>query len=161
MLNGIEIFRNSITNHPNTFRIEIKKQNEEVEVITLKSKTNDNRILLDLFRKGELFENNVGLKWGDFKNKNKRKGMKKLEDFDLKEAQILLKKGLELIPYDAEIYFYLACINSLNEEIEEGMRNLESAIKHGYTDKEKFETYDKLAYLRMQDQFSELMKKIG
>lgn len=162
-LNGKIIARKNQNKFPNTFLLDVISNNKVCNQIRLVSKMDDNsgEILLDIFKNNNPIESNVNLKGGKFRNKYKIEGISKLKDFELNEALELLQKGLTIVPFDSDIYFNLACIYSLQENIKNGIQSLELAIKYGFTDLNAIKTNDKLAYLRIQDEYEKLLNKIS
>lgn len=162
-VNGKIIARKNQNKFPNTFILDIISNNEVCNQLRLVSKMDDNagEILLDIYNNDNPIESNVKLQGGKFRNKFKIEGISKLKDFDLNQALTSLKKGLTIVPYDSEIYFNLACVYSLQENIKDGVQSLELAIKYGFTDVNEIQTNDKLAYLRIQDEYEELLNKIS
>jgi TM2 domain-containing membrane protein YozV len=88
-------------------------------------------------------------------NPFKRSGVKKYKDFDLEEAIIDFKKGLELEPNDISLHFNLACAYSLTEKPKNAYYHLSKAVSFGFKDFEKIKTHDDLAFLRIHDEFHE------
>lgn len=61
-------------------------------------------------------------------------------------------------PHNSEIYFKIACCNSLLEQKSELFENLQLAIRSGYTDMKKIMTTDALAYFRIQPEYDAIQK---
>ena len=74
-------------------------------------------------------------------------------EYDYEEAIAALKKALEVRPNDPEVHFLLACCYSINEDINNALTHLESAVASGLADQDRIQTHSDLAYLRMQPQF--------
>ncbi len=92
------------------------------------------------------------------KNPFKKSGIKKYKEFALEDAAIDLKKALEVDDQDADIYFNLACVNSLLENKNESFDCLQKAIQLGFKDLELIKSHDDLAYLRIQPEFENFEK---
>ena len=86
-------------------------------------------------------------------NSHKVSGVKKLNQFDLKDALITLEKGIQSTPNDPEIYFYKACACSLLEKKVEAMSLLVRACELGLKNKEGILKEEKLAFIRIQPEF--------
>lgn len=91
----------------------------------------------------------VTMKANPFKNS----GIKKYKDFDLEEAIIDFKKGLEISPNDVALHFNIACAYSLTEKKELAYLHLNKAVLGGLKDVEKILSHDDLAYVRIQPEF--------
>lgn len=89
------------------------------------------------------------------RNPFKTSGMEKYKDFDLEEAVIDFNKALKLADNDPEIYFYLAASYSLMEKKDLAYKNLELAVENGLKNPERIETFEDLAFVRIQDQFDD------
>lgn len=90
-------------------------------------------------------------------NPHKRKGSKLLSSYDIKEAKEEYLKAKEISPRDAEIYWKLACIYSLEEETRKSFEHLDAAIELGY-DKRALHSEDLLAFIRVQPAFDRFLK---
>lgn len=82
-------------------------------------------------------------------NPYKKTGLKKYEEFDTEEAVKDLRKAIEIEPNNKDLYFKLACAYSQLEEVENGIKALDKAIKYGYKNVEKINTIEDLAFLRI------------
>lgn len=69
-------------------------------------------------------------------NPYKASGIKKYKDFDLEDAIMDFKKGLELSPTDVAWHFNLACAYSLTEK-HPSYHHLSLAVGNGLKDVEK------------------------
>jgi TM2 domain-containing membrane protein YozV len=87
------------------------------------------------------------------KNPFKINGSMKYKDFDLKGAEEDYQKALGLAEFDPEIHFDLAAIYSLMEQKEKAFHHLELAVQYGLADTQKINTYEDLAFVRIQDEF--------
>ena len=92
------------------------------------------------------------------KNPFKLSGKRKLDDYDLAEAIADFKRGLEINPQDAELHFYMACAQSLNEKPEDSFRHLFLAVSYGFKDYQRIRTEDSLAFIRVHPEFEEFEK---
>jgi len=115
------------------------------------------QVLVDLFRDRIVLYHGVEAKMGSRPktpvNKSKKIGILQLREYDLEQDEELLLKAAEEDPRDPEILFYLACTYSLMEKVDEGYNALEKAVELGLPDTEAICIHEKLAYLRIQDEF--------
>jgi len=115
------------------------------------------KVLVDLFRDNVVLYHGAVAKMGSRPlnpvNKSKKLGIMQLREYDLDQAKELLLKAAEEDPRDPEIFFHLACTYSLLEKVDEGYNALEKAVQLGLPDTEAICTHEKLAYLRIQDEF--------
>lgn len=91
-------------------------------------------------------------------NPFKKSGIKKYKEFALEDAELDLKKALEVDNQDSDIYFNLACVNSLLEHKEDSFGYLAKAIQLGFKDLELIKSHDDLAYIRIQPEFEAFEK---
>ncbi|HAY70946.1 MAG TPA: hypothetical protein DCX89_03580 [Saprospirales bacterium] len=77
----------------------------------------------------------------------------KYKDFDLKGAIEDYQKALMLAEFDPDIHFDMAAIYSLMEQKEKAFHHLELAVHYGLKDVQKINTYEDLAFVRIQDEF--------
>ena len=75
------------------------------------------------------------------------------KEFDYGEAIAALKKAAEIKPNDPEVQFLLACCYSVNEDTEKSLTHLDKAVAFGLKNKERIQSHNDLAFLRMQPQF--------
>jgi|GEM_PF-524168 TM2 domain-containing membrane protein YozV len=94
------------------------------------------------------------------RNPFKTSGMQKYKDFDLEEAVVDFNKALKIAEKDPDIHFYLAAVYSLTEQKEKAFKHLELAVESGLKDVDKIETFEDLAFVRIQNEF-EAFKKNG
>lgn len=86
-------------------------------------------------------------------NPYKNSGIKKYKDFDLEDAIIDFKKGLELSPNDVALHFNLACAYSLTEKKSLAYHHLSKAVAVGLKDVDRILSHDDLAFVRIQPEF--------
>lgn len=86
-------------------------------------------------------------------NPYKNSGIKKYKDFDLEDAIIDFKKGLELAPNDVALHFNLACAYSLTEKKSLAYHHLSKAVAMGLKDVDRILSHDDLAFVRIQPEF--------
>ncbi|MEY3420673.1 MAG: hypothetical protein RIR48_958 [Bacteroidota bacterium] len=86
-------------------------------------------------------------------NPYKNSGIKKYKDFDLDDAIVDFKKGLELAPNDVSLHFNIACAYSLTEKKSLAYHHLSKAVQHGLKDVERILVHDDLAFVRIQPEF--------
>lgn len=119
------------------------------------------QVYFDLKKDGELIEENVlvnfGTKGKHEENAFKTKGIKLLHEYEIKLAIEALTKGLAFDKEDPEIYFYLACCYSIEENVEEGFECIKKAVAYNLNDKEMILNHEMLAYLRLQDGFEDFL----
>ena len=87
------------------------------------------------------------------KNPFKASGLAKYKDFDLDEAIVDFKKGLDISPNDIALHFNLACAYSLTEKKELSYSHLAKAVSLGFNDFERIMSHDDLAFMRIQPEF--------
>ena len=92
-------------------------------------------------------------------NPFKASGLTKYRDYDYEGAIEDFNKGLQINSQDVAIHFNLACAYSLTEQTEKSFEHLAQAVKYGFTDFEKIKTHDALAFVRIQDELEEFVKK--
>lgn len=113
--------------------------------------------VVDISLNGKIIEQDVTIPMGkrpkDPIAALKQKAIKRLENYDLEEALEEFKNILGHAPKDAETYFYMACIYSIMEKVEEGFEAIKNAVRYGLTNAERIDTHDHLAFLRMQPGF--------
>ncbi|WP_282781992.1 NINE protein [Phaeodactylibacter xiamenensis] len=91
-------------------------------------------------------------------NPYKSTGVQKFKDYDYSGAIADFKKALKIEPRDVATHFNIACAYSISEQPEEAFRHLDLAVQFGFNDFEKIREHDKLAYLRIQDEFEDFAK---
>ena len=85
----------------------------------------------------------------------KSSGLAKYKEFDLEGAIEDFKKGLDLEPNDIALNFNIACAYSLTEQKALAYQHLAKAVNLGFSDFERIQTHDDLAYVRIQKEFDE------
>lgn len=114
-------------------------------------------VLIDIRRNGVLIAANVPLPYGTkpkaAKNISKINGINLLNDYQVDDALVELKKALDINLEDPEIYFYLACCYSIEEKPLEGFESLKKAVANRLQNTEMILDHEMLAYLRMHDEF--------
>jgi len=85
-------------------------------------------------------------------------GMKKYEDFDMRGAIADFTKALEISPHHVHTHFRLACAYSLMENKKKGFYHLSKAVENGMTKLDKIKSTDELAFLRIQDEYTDFEK---
>jgi TM2 domain-containing membrane protein YozV len=86
-------------------------------------------------------------------NPYKAAGVLKFKDYDYDGAIEDFKKALEIEPDDIATHFNIACAYSINENAERAFFHLDQAVENGFTDFKRIREHDKLAYLRIQDEY--------
>lgn len=87
------------------------------------------------------------------RNPFKNSGMDKYKDFDLDEAIVDFKQALKIAERDPEIHFYLAAVYSLTEQKDKAFKHLDLAVQYGLKDKKKIDSFEDLAFVRIQDEY--------
>lgn len=67
---------------------------------------------------------------------------------DLDAALALLKRAVTLQPLNNKLYYNLACLYSTKKDINNCLASMQIAIENGYSDFNKINTYEKLAWMR-------------
>ncbi|MEQ8706784.1 MAG: NINE protein [Phaeodactylibacter sp.] len=86
-------------------------------------------------------------------NPYKTTGVQKFKDYDYSGAIADFRKALEIEPRDIATHFNIACAYSISEQPEAAFKHLDAAVQFGFTDFQKIKAHDKLAYLRIQDEY--------
>ena len=156
MANGREVSRKSSvwgTSH----HFSVMEDGHPTRYTLISKLTEMGGVQLDLLRNGELLHEGLAVNWGSkptrVRNKAKRTGLAKLNDYDLLEALKDFEEALKTDPADPEVYFHMACAYSVLERAEDGYEALRKSVKFGLNDKEEILTHDMLAYVRMRDAF--------
>lgn len=87
------------------------------------------------------------------RNPFKSSGMEKYRDFDLDDAIADFHKALKISEQDPDIHFYLAAAYSLTEQKDKAFHHLSLAVQYGLKDLEKIETFEDLAFVRIQEEY--------
>ncbi|TVR87237.1 MAG: NINE protein [Saprospirales bacterium] len=88
----------------------------------------------------------------------KKEGKSHYENYEYEQAVELFEKVLEINSRDAAIHFNLACCFSLLENKGRAFRHLKLAVENGFDDFGRFKEHRGLAWLRVQDEWDDLMK---
>lgn len=88
-------------------------------------------------------------------NPFKKSGVKKYKEYEIEEALEDFKKGLKIEPNDVALLFNMACAYSLLENKEDAYEHLALAVQHGFTDFEKIQSHDDLAFVRIQPEYDD------
>jgi len=86
-------------------------------------------------------------------------GKKELADYDLDHAALHFEKACMIDETNPEIYYFKACILSLNEETDQAFEHLEKSINLGLTGKNRILDEDHFAFIRVTDRFEEFRIK--
>lgn len=87
------------------------------------------------------------------RNPFKSSAMEKYKEFDLDVAIADFHKALKIAEQDPDIHFYLASAYSLTEQKEKAFKHLALAVEYGLKDPEKIETFEDLAFVRIQEEY--------
>lgn len=128
----------------------------------LNTRMNDNmQTVFDLSRNGKLIREGVPISFGskpkDPADEAKKKGLQRLQEYDLENALLELGKALNMKPNDPEIYFHMACAHSVLEQTHEGFECLKNAVKYNLQNREMILNHDMLAFLRMDEAFEKFL----
>lgn len=105
-----------------------------------------------------------GGRWGNIEVPNpsnnrrniyKESAIRKYKEFDLDGAIEDFQKSIQIEPRDIATHFNLACAYSLMEHGEKAYSHLVKAVEFGFTDFDRINTHDDLAYVRIQHQWDE------
>lgn len=86
-------------------------------------------------------------------NPFKDEGTKLYRDYDFKGAIKAYQKALKVNPRDSVVHFNLACLYSLEEDLQHSYLHLSKAVENGFSMYDKIREHDHLAFLRTDDGF--------
>lgn len=86
-------------------------------------------------------------------NAFKKNGIKKYRDFEIEEALLDFEKALKINSNDPKLHFFIACCYALLENKENAFRHIYLAVQNGFTDFDRINNDDNLAFLRIQPEF--------
>ena len=86
-------------------------------------------------------------------------GKKELSEYDLDLAALHFDKALMIRRDNSEVYYYKACISSLNEDLVEAFINLEKAIELGLNGCQQIMEDGHLAFIRITEEFEVFKEK--
>ena len=86
-------------------------------------------------------------------------GKKELSEYDLDLAALHFDKALMIRRDNSEVYYYKACISSLNEDLVEAFINLEKAIELGLNGRQRIMEDGHLAFIRITEEFEVFKEK--
>jgi len=89
-------------------------------------------------------------------NKHYLTAVKQFDDYLYRDAYHSFESALVDTPNNGELYFQMACCNSLLEEKEKLFQNIQTAISNGFTDLNKIKTNDAMAYFRIQPEYDQI-----
>lgn len=92
---------------------------------------------------------------GNRRNIYKETAIKKYKEFDLEGAIEDFQKSLQVEPKDIASHFNIACAYSLTEKGEKAYYHISKAVEYGFTDFEKLNSHDDLAFVRIQQQWDD------
>lgn len=114
-------------------------------------------VMIDLVRNHEYVLRNHPIPYGNGSAVQEsaylKAGIKALRAYDLPEAEQQLTTGLRSDPKNPQLYFYLACVYSLQEKKKPAFDNLVKALDNGLVDRQQIATEDGLAYIRIEEEF--------
>jgi TM2 domain-containing membrane protein YozV len=87
------------------------------------------------------------------RNPFKTSAMDKYKEFELEEAIVDFNKALKIAEKDPEIHFHLAAAYSLTEQKEKAFKHLDLAVQYGLKTKEKIDSFEDLAFVRIQEEY--------
>ena len=88
-------------------------------------------------------------------NPFRQEGVQKFKDFDYLGAIEAFERALEINPQDIAVHFNLACTYSLTENKKEALYHIDKAVAYGFKDFKRIREHDALAWLRIQDEFTD------
>lgn len=91
-------------------------------------------------------------------NELKRRGIEKFRDFDFEGAVSEFVNVLKINPEDPATHFNLACCYSILENAKGSFYHLSMAVKQGFSNFEKVQNHDALAFLRTQAEYDIFVK---
>lgn len=94
----------------------------------------------------------------NYSNPDREAGISYFKDYDYENAIVSFERSLKINPNDIATHWNLACCYSLTEDADKSMYHLDRAVAMGFTDQERINTHDALAYLRVQPQFENFVK---
>lgn len=140
---------------------EMNQPGEVIRYILTSKISSELQVKLDLIRNGVIVQKDIAINYGNLPKKPeeefKEKGKSHLRHYDLNEALEEFEKAAEINPNDPEVYFHLACVYSLQENIEKGYAALKKSVEKNLLNKEDILSHDMLAYLRIQPAFEIFM----
>lgn len=155
-VNGQEVSKKSSimgTNHDFT----IMEDGEQTYYILTTKVNNNMEVALDIRRNGLVILENVPVPMTfhtkELKNPLKKSGVAKVKNYEINDGIADLKEALRVKADDPEIYFYMACAYSIQENTKEGFECLKQSVEHNLQEPEIIKTYGMLAFLRMQEGF--------
>ena len=109
-------------------------------------------------KKNKLTPNEYGGNWvSDLNvvvtNPLKTSGIEKFKEYDFKGAMADFKQVLLSEPDNVPTLFNLACCCSMEEDADQALIYLDKAVDLGFKDFNRIETHDRLAYLRIQQEY--------
>ena len=87
------------------------------------------------------------------KDRFEQEGDRQYRDYHIRDAIAPYHKSLELRKHNPKVHFKLACLYSLEEEVDTSLFHLQKAIMQGYDDMQRIETHEHLSYVRAQQDF--------
>ncbi|MDA8692588.1 TM2 domain-containing protein [Saprospiraceae bacterium] len=84
---------------------------------------------------------------------------KKYKEYDFEGAEKDYNQALKLTRGSKELYFKMACIQSLLENKEKAFAYIADSVRLGFKDFQKIKTIDDLAYLRIQPEFEAFVQR--
>lgn len=91
-------------------------------------------------------------------NTDREAGIKYFKDFDYDLAIEAFERSLKISPNDIATHWNLACCYSLTEDADKAIYHLDRAVALGFSDFERINNHDALAYLRIQPQFDNFVR---
>lgn len=135
-------------------------ENSKKVTYVLTTKVNGNlQIFIDLKKDDEIVQENIPIMLGGApktpKNKAKKNGLNALQKFDLDDAIIDFEEALKIDKNDPEIYFHLACVYSIQENVLLGFENLKKAVENKLHDTDMIFKHEMLSFLRIHEGFED------
>lgn len=143
-------------------RFNILENGKQSRYVLVSKITDMMQVALDLRKNGQVIQEDVIVRYGSKPkkpiNKAKKKALSHLNEYELSEALEAFKEALDMDPNDPEIWFHLACVHSLMENVVEGYSCLKNAVDNKLENQEAILEHEMLAYLRIQPEFDAFLE---
>ncbi len=145
---------------------DVEENNELIPyLLTTKLDQSTMAVTFDVLKEGKIIYDDIPLPYSLFTLKKrfskKKEAEAHLNEFELEEALAKLKKVLKHSPNDPEVHLYLARIYSVQEATEKGFDHLRQSLDNNLIEPHKILQDPMLAFLRMQEGFTELLDEFG
>jgi tetratricopeptide (TPR) repeat protein len=89
---------------------------------------------------------------------DRERGVRLFKDYEYAEAITAFQRALEKNPQDIASHFNISCAYSVQEEADRAFYHLDRAVALGFTDFDRIQTHDNLAYLRIQKNYPDFVR---